>query len=439
MADTNPKITPNAGALPDWWAREKRRRQLWTLIFLLLLLTLIGIYYWISRQGVVGSVEGVNFDTVNYIAFVRQDKKGETSLYAIRADGSDLRRLTPADDKSNKADPAWTIDGKSLLYASNRNDSSRTQIYLLGGGSPVQLTYGTGSKFAPVASPDGKRVAFVTQGAVKTVNLNGTDVYQVMPVPRAGNGQGDDPAAAAKSEMELPGPFRTALFSSDGRGLAGVQDLSVEEGITAPPGVVLGDQVAQAIPSNGSKAKGLDMGREVSLAWEPNGNRLAASYTELQTTDRAGQPVLLSGIRIWSFENPEQPKATDLLVSRGFNLTPKNIAWSPDGALIAFEGWQLKGAGERELRGVIVMDASKSVALATPEQAKAIGYMAPAAPEGRPQRPRWSPDGTRLLFEIVRPDGGTDLAIINADGTNRINLTKGEGSNSQAVWSPQHK
>src|SRR5579871_74353 len=93
------------GPLPDWWQREKQRRQFRVLIFLLLLLALIGYFYYTNYLDVSGTVSGVSFNTAKYIAFVRQEANGNFGVFAIRMDGTDERRLTPPDDNSNKSHP----------------------------------------------------------------------------------------------------------------------------------------------------------------------------------------------------------------------------------------------------------------------------------------------------------------------------------------------
>jgi dipeptidyl aminopeptidase/acylaminoacyl peptidase len=80
--------------------------------------------------------------------------------------------------------------------------------------------------------------------------------------------------------------------------------------------------------------------------------------------------------------------------------------------------------------------ASPQGIVVTPAMVDSVRYMVAAGPDGLPQNPRWSPDGSRLLYESQRPDGKRDLWIINADGTNKINLTKGQGDNTDGVWSP---
>lgn len=52
--------------------------------------------------------------------------------------------------------------------------------------------------------------------------------------------------------------------------------------------------------------------------------------------------------------------------------------------------------------------------------------------------PDWSPDGTKIAF-ICRPGGGVEICTMNPDGTNRIVLT-GNGLNEDSpVWSPDGK
>jgi Tol biopolymer transport system component len=432
----NTQTTPSA-APPDWWQREKQRRMNRVLIFLVLMMALIAFYYYLSFLGNVGPISGLAFDTTDHIAFVRQDDKGNTTLFAVRADGTDLRQLTPPDDVSNKSHPVWTRDGKSLLYAANLRDNKITQIYILGTGGAKQLTYGPGNKSAPAVSLDGKSAAFIVQGAVKTVNLNGTDVSQILPPP-TGVKEGNE--EATQGAIDPQGPFLATDFASDGIGIVGAQDVSGQLHATLP-GMPSIDQMIMVVPTGGSKMVALDKGHEVSFAWEPNGSRLACSYTELEASDPSGKTQLISGIRIWSFNNPARPEAANLFAGLNYSIEPKHIAWSPDGSKMAFEAWQLKGEGVRELRGIVVMETRQDSSnpqgiVVTPAMVSSVRCMVTAGTDGLPQNPRWSPDGSRLLYESQRPDGKHDLWIINGDGTNKINLTKGEGDNTDGVWSP---
>ncbi len=443
--------------LPDWWQREKQRRLLRVLIFLGCVVGLIAYYYYLSANGLTGVVSGVNFDTKNYVAFVRDDGKGHTDLYAIKTDGTGLRRLTSESDNSTKSHPVWTLEGKSLLYAANLEDSHITQIYMLGNGQPVRLTYGTGNKSWPVISPDGQHAAFISQGAIKSVYLNGKDVEQLMPQPRNSNATGASESGQVLAELQ--GPFLNASFSSDGSGIAGVQDCTDESSAQTSDRIGI-ENVVSCIPPGGGPTIQLNSGRELSIAWEKAGNRIACSFTELHAPNKAvmndpsatasykdwqnltkqdKDTTLVSGIQIFTFTG-KKPTSQNVFTGLGYSIEPKNIAWSPDSNRMAFEGWRLTGENERELSGIAVQvlntDAATNGVVVDPQHMDGFQYIVQSSADGKPQNPRWSPDSQHLLFEMLRPDGKRDLWSINADGTNKLNLTKGVGDNFDASWAP---
>ncbi len=433
---------PDSKPLPDWWQRERQRRNNWVLIFLILLLGLIGYYYWVSAYGVIGAQPGVTFDTSNYLAFIHVDEKGNSSLYAVRADGTDLRRLTPEGDKSNKQDPSWTLDGKSLLYSSTNNKNQVMQVYLMGDGIAKQMTYGTGNKFSPTAVAGSQMVSFLSQGAVKTVLMNGEDVHQVMPPPHAGHDDGKEEGAPEAGELR--GPYLWAQYSPNGELLAAIQSLSSEDnphnlGIYSP-----GDQVLRVLLKG--KSEIFDSGREMSAHWEPKGKRLLCSFAEYHIPKDMKPKELkdvefLSGLKLWNFEGAK-PDYKNIFVSVDYTLEPRNISWSPDGNLVAMEIWYHKKGGDKVLKGIAVLDISKDISFSIKTEKEALDFptMLMADKTGSPQRPVFSQDGSRLLYEMVKPEGGRDIWVANLDGTSRKNLTATlKGDNAQAIWAPLKK
>ena len=58
------------------------------------------------------------------------------------------------------------------------------------------------------------------------------------------------------------------------------------------------------------------------------------------------------------------------------------------------------------------------------------------SPETWETRPRWSPDGNRIAFLCGREGLPADICIMNADGSNRLNLTDHPASDGWPSWSP---
>ena len=50
--------------------------------------------------------------------------------------------------------------------------------------------------------------------------------------------------------------------------------------------------------------------------------------------------------------------------------------------------------------------------------------------------PVWSPDGTKIAFNDRAPSEWSDLYVMNADGTGRLNLTAGSGWTCHMAWPP---
>ena len=53
--------------------------------------------------------------------------------------------------------------------------------------------------------------------------------------------------------------------------------------------------------------------------------------------------------------------------------------------------------------------------------------------------PNWSPDGTRIVFQCASAEGGSNVCVVNADGTGYTPITRWPRSNAGAqrpVWSP---
>ncbi|MCA9888428.1 MAG: PD40 domain-containing protein [Anaerolineae bacterium] len=123
------------------------------------------------------------------IAFV-SDRDGNDEIYSMKADGSDVRRLT--DDASSDLYPDWSPDGSQIVFTSEREDHV-ANIFIMDadGSNQTNLTNDSSVKDRyPSWSPDGSRIVFsrvTTPGSSDIFVMNSDGSQQTKVVD--GNGQ----------------------------------------------------------------------------------------------------------------------------------------------------------------------------------------------------------------------------------------------------------
>src|SRR6266571_4768392 len=127
------------------------------------------------------------------------------------------------------------------------------------------------------------------------------------------------------------------------------------------------------------------------------------------------RPIAFSSNRDYSTSiyamNAEGSNPVNLTTNPAADRAP---AWSPDGQKIAFET-------DRDGKVAIYVMNADGLGSATQ-------LINTAADD---QAPVWSPDGTKIGFEA-----GGDVYVMNADGSNPVNVTNSPEWNSGIVWSP---
>jgi uncharacterized protein YjdB len=119
------------------------------------------------------------------IAFSSNRAGANYDLYLIDADGRNLKRLTA--NPGNKGEPAWTPDGKRIVYTSTTGATTQIAAVSLDGRENRQLTMGPSRNTSPSVSADGRSIAFVStrdgNQEIYTMNPDGSNQRRITRSP----------------------------------------------------------------------------------------------------------------------------------------------------------------------------------------------------------------------------------------------------------------
>lgn len=244
------------------------------------------------------------------LAFV-SERDGNSEIYAMNPDGSGLMRLT--NNVATDEMPAWSPDGKRIAFVSNRDanraDLAESDIYLMNtdGSNVVRLTFGS-INTGPSWSPDGRKIAFSGlrdgQFGIYVMSLDNPGSITNVGHPR---GYQVDPAWS---------PDGTKIaFTSDWRAYDFVFDAYIANAD--------GSGISALLEGPFFAADGHQF--YFQSAWSPDGKTIA----------------VVSCVYAWDNCYPNSTVA--LANSDGSGLKPlvatggfARPAWSPDGSVIAF-------------------------------------------------------------------------------------------------------
>ena len=151
-------------------------------------------------------------DAQAQIAFVSQ-RDGNPEIYVMDADGNNQRRLT--NNHGDDWSPSWSPDGKRIAFSSERDGHVHakhgwptSEIYVMDadGRNQRNLTNNPANDRQPSWSPDGKRIAFMS-------NRDGADLHFDIYVMDA-DGRNE------QKLTENPNTDRQPSWSPDGKQIA---------------------------------------------------------------------------------------------------------------------------------------------------------------------------------------------------------------------------
>ena len=362
----------------------------------------------------------------------RFEQTDAVSIYLMRADGTDVRRITSGDKFAGS--PKWSADGKRIVFyemsipdtfygrlsprrarAGKLVDSQIVSLDVAT-GTRQELTSGPGLKVSPQFL-SGNKIAYVQKtgprtGLAFTTGDQGADgpmrnaswspdgkwvVYQKWS---AKSWRQNQPLFSIDPEFDLAYSDPFPAYSHDGKKLA----MTNLEHDALMPSVSVMD-------ADGTNAKLLFRQEETTLAlapqWSPKDDWIAFGVGFYFVPHGRSARVMIA--------RPDGSELHELTKIGGNSGFP---SWSPDGKRIVFRFW---GESEYGLR-IMNLDDGSLTTLTT----------------GSDNFPAWSPKGDLIAFTRFSEDD-YDIYTIRPDGTGLRRLTTTPGNDAHEIWSPDGK
>jgi dipeptidyl aminopeptidase/acylaminoacyl peptidase len=281
--------------------------------------------------------------------------RNSSDIWMVSWDGAQQRQLTHTAE--SESSPRWSPDGKWLSFLSSRDGGDGPQLWLLDrtGGEARRVSDVVGGIEDYAWSPDSRRLVFVISDAGKTEEANGT---------------------------KKPLVIDRLHFKSD------------------PGGYVLDDHDHLALfELQTRKLEALTSGAhdETDPVWSPDGTRIAFVSKRV-----AGDPDLSENDDI--FVMTAKPGADVKRLTTYDGEDDGRIAWSPDGARIAY------------LTGIAMPDHSHRMwKLAVVPSAGGAATVLTAALDRQVIEPAWSADG-KWIYVLEEDDRSQYVARVSATG-----------------------
>lgn len=314
------------------------------------------------------SPDGKRIVYVRQFADVMNDKR-ESNLWVINVDGTDDRALT--NGNYSDSSPRWSPDGSRIAYISDRDGKAQIYVRWMDNGQTAELTNLESSPSEIVWSPDGKLISFTS--------FVPSDPPKIATLPKAPEGA---------KWADPPKVYDQLIYRFNGRGYLKygfMQRFVVSSEGGAPRQLTSGE-----LPYGGFEGT-LGGGRAV---WTADSKYLIFSAN--LHPEYEYDPLNTEVYELSLADGTVKP----LTSRKGPDNSP---TLSPDGKTIAYVGFDDRYQGHQTGHLYLMNRDGSNPRLATPQLDRDV------------EQPEWAADGSGVYF-IYDDRGDTKLAFYSLDG-----------------------
>jgi TolB protein len=319
-----------------------------------------------------------------------------------------------------------------MRFAGAQEDDHTAQLFVRApSGAERQITHVSGGAFNPAWSPDGSRIVFERWDSrhglpdqLYTVDADGSGLHALASgCSKATQCLSDDvPAWSPDGTQIVFVRYYLPFVKVHGEDLPSAADLMLVPAAGGAP-QVLRHFAGDPLPGH--------------PAWSPDGKQLVLPLST--ATQPTKQSVTLDALNVLDLATGSLRAITPL------SLGASDPDWSPDGTRIVFSS----EAGHSQFAYVVRPDGTGLRKIAHKARNHSRRKDDRRFVDGRTRRPRWSPDGRKIVFFSDSspcgsrhingcPRGPERLAVfvMNPDGSGAHRLTRGARAESSPSWAP---